>query len=360
MADEPLTRPSGGRLARALRSVGFRPATLTAAQRDAVEHSLYDRADLAGPGARNFIVLSVLSSTIAALGLLLDSAPAVIGAMLLGPFITPLLAMGGALVQGVATRLWRAALMTIVGVLTSVAAAAIVGWVVGPGLRTEDLTGQLLALTRPGLLDLAIAFAAGIAAGFATLRTEAGGALSGVAVSVTIEPPLAAIGLFFAAGNHDALRQAVLAMVTNFGALVVGATAAMAWWGFADHTDHADHAVRAGQGRARVRWGVLVWVLALAAVAVPLAAYSRQVVENTRYEEQVADVIQEWDPSVRIVSLDAQIKGDRATVKATLSGPRTPEPAWRLAEMLSERRGVQTTVDVTFTLATEDRAVATP
>jgi hypothetical protein len=138
--------------------------------------------------------------------------------------------------------------MTIVGVLTSVAAAAIVGWVVGPGLRTEDLTGQLLALTRPGLLDLAIAFAAGIAAGFATLRTEAGGALSGVAVSVTIEPPLAAIGLFFAAGNHDALRQAVLAMVTNFGALVVGATAAMAWWGFAD-TLITPIMRAAGQGR---------------------------------------------------------------------------------------------------------------
>ncbi len=348
------SRPSGRGAGEVLRRLVPRRVALTAEQRDGIEHALYDRADLAGPGARNFLVLSLLSSTIAALGLLLDSAPAVIGAMLLGPFITPLLAMSAALVQGVAARLWRAALMTLVGVLASVAAATLVGWVVGPGLRSEDLSGQLLALTRPGLLDLAIAFAAGIAAGFATLRTEAGGALSGVAVSVTIEPPLAAMGLFLAAGNHVALRQAVLAAVTNFGALVVGATVAMAWWGF------ADRAGRVVPGRARVRWGVAVWVVALAAVAVPLAAYSRQVVENTRYEEEVSAVIQEWDPSVRIVTLDAEIRGGRATVKVTLSGPRTPEPAWRLAEMLSERRGVSTTVEVTFTLATEDRAVATP
>ncbi len=325
--------------------------TLTAQEREHVEAALYGRADLAGPGARNFLVLSVLSSVIAALGLLLDSAPAVIGAMLLGPFITPLLATAGAVVQGHASRLWRATLMTVVGVAASIGAGAVAGWIVGTRLRTDDLTGQLLALTRPGLLDLGIAFAAGVAAGFATLRTEAGGALSGVAVSVTIEPPLAAIGLFLAAGNTDALRQAALAMVTNFGALVVGATIALAWWGLAERTHRS---------QAKVRWTVVVWLVALAATAVPLAAYSRQVVEDTRFEEQVSDVVQQWDPSVRIVSLDAQLRGDHATVKLSISGPRQPEPAWRLAELLSDRRDVRVTVEVTFTLTREDTAVATP
>lgn len=325
--------------------------TLTPQQRQQVEATLYGRADLAGPDARNFLVLSVLSSAIAALGLLLDSVPAVIGAMLLGPFITPLLATAAAVVQGRAGRLWRATLMTVVGVAASVGAGALIGWIVGTRLRTDDLTGQLLALTRPGLLDLGIAFAAGVAAGFTTLRTEAGSALSGVAVSVTIQPPLAATGLFLAAGNNDALRRAALAMVTNFGALVVGATVALAWWGLAERTPRS---------QAKVRWTVLVWLVAIAATAVPLAAYSRQVVEDTRFEEQVSDVVQQWDPSVRIVSLDAQLRGDHATVKLSISGPRQPEPARRLAELLSNRRGVRVTVEVTFTLTSEDTAVATP
>lgn len=354
MADRPRTGRPRGPLAPLLRRMGVTRLVLTAEQRSTIETSLYVNARVGGPGTRNFIVLSVLSSTIAALGLLLDSAPAVIGAMLLGPFIVPLLATAGALVQGRGRRLGRALLMTVLGVSLSISSAYVVEWIVGARLRSEDLTGQLMALTRPGLLDLAIALAAGIAAGYATMRTEAGGALSGVAVSVTIEPPLAAIGLFLADGNHEAVRQSFLAMVTNFGALVVGATFAMAWWGF------GERGASAARGNSRVRWGVAVWVLVVGAVAIPLAAYSRQVVDNNRFEDQVSDEIKAWDPSVHITSIDAEIHGGDAIVKVTLSGPRQPEPAWRLAEMLSDRRGVKVTVEVTFTLATEDDAVALP
>jgi len=352
--EKPLEVAPRGPLGPLLRRVGVTRLLLSAEQRDAVERTLYPRARIGGPGTRNFLVLSLLSSAIAAMGLLLDSAPAVIGAMLLGPFITPLLASAGALVQGSGRRLGQALLMTLFGITLSVGAAAVVGWIVGAQLTDGNLPAQLGALTRPGLLDLGIAFAAGIAAGYATLRTEAGGALSGVAVSVTIEPPLAAIGLFLAAGNHDALRQSLLAMVTNFGALVVGATAAMAWWGFGDRAGHPE------KSSARVRWGVAVWVVALAAVAVPLTLYSRQVVANQRFEDQVSAAVAVWDPSVRITSLDAEITGDHATVTLGLQGPRTPEPAWRLAEILSTERGVQVTVDVSFVLAGEDHAVASP
>ena len=350
----PLEVAPRGPLGPLLRRLGVTRLLLSTEQRAAVEHALYPRARIGGPGTRNFLVLSLLSSAIAAMGLLLDSAPAVIGAMLLGPFITPLLATAGALVQGRGRRLGQALAMTLCGIALSVGAAVVVGWIVGAHLTEGNLPAQLGALTRPGLLDLGIAFAAGIAAGYATLRTEAGGALSGVAVSVTIEPPLAAIGLFLAAGNHDALRQSLLAMVTNFGALVVGATVAMAWWGFSNRAD------RTSAGSARVRWGVAVWVVALAAVAVPLTLYSRQVVANQRFEDQVSAAVAVWDPSVRITSLDAQIKGDHATVTLGLQGPRTPEPAWRLAELLSAERGVQVTVDVVFVLASEDHAVASP
>lgn len=333
---------------------GITRVRLTDDQRATVENGLYDRARIGGPSTRNFIVLSVFSSTISSLGLLLDSAPAVIGAMLLGPFIVPLLAIAGALVQGWGARLVRALVMTALGIALSVAAGLVVGWIVGINLATENLPSQLAAVARPGLLDLGIALVAGLAAGYATLRTEAGGALSGVAVSVTIEPPLAAIGLFFAAGNFPAMRQAMLAMVTNFGALVVGATLAMAWWGFADRD------TRLPVARSRLHWALAVWVLVVAVVAIPLTLYSRRVVEDQRFEDVVSSKVSVWDPSVHISAVDAKVRGDIATVALSLTGPRPPEPAWRLAEMLSEERGVKVVVDVTFVLATEDHAVATP
>ncbi len=350
---EPSVQPRGP-LGPLMSRLGITRVRLTSEQRRTIENGLYERARIGGPSTRNFIVLSVLSSTIAALGLLLDSAPAVIGAMLLGSFMVPLLAIAGALVQGWGRRLGRALVMTLLGIVLSVGSGYLVGRIVRERLNGVDLPSLLAAIVRPGLLDLAIALAAGIAAGYVTLRTEAGGALSGVAVSVTIEPPLAAIGLFLAAGNHPAMRQAMLAMVTNFGALVVGATFAMAWWGF------ADKATRTRAGSTRVRLGVVVWLLALGAVAVPLTVYSQRTVDDQRFEDLVVSTVGEWDPSVSLSSVDARVRDGVAVVKVVLSGPRQPEPAWRLAELLSQQERVKVTVDVTFTLATEDHAVATP
>ncbi len=320
------------------------------AQRAAVVGFLYDRAHIRSPHLRNFVVLSLLSSAIAAMGLLLDSAPAVIGAMLLGGFITPLLAMAGALIQGWGRRLLDAAVMVALGIVLSMAAATVVGIVFAGQLDRSVLPSLLLSLTRPGLLDLGIALAAGVAAGYATMRTEAAGALSGVAVSVTVEPPIAAMGLFLASARGEEFRQAALALATNFGALVLGATVSMAWWGFAD---------RDTRGTARqARVGLAAWVLLVCAVAVPLAVYSGNVIRNTAFEQEVTSVIDTWDPSVRIVSLDATTTGGRATVRIDVTGPRRPEPAWRLAELLSERRGERVEVLLTFTLAQEDRAVS--
>jgi uncharacterized hydrophobic protein (TIGR00271 family) len=333
-----------------VRSAALRRQRMSGEQRRAVVDHLYPRARLGSPHVRNFVVLSLLSSAIAAMGLLLDSAPAVIGAMLLGPFITPLLAIAGALIQGWGSRLADAAFVVLVGMALSITSSFVVGSVFAAELERSVLPSQLFALTRPGLLDLGIALAAGVAAGYATMRTEAAGALSGVAVSVTVEPPLAAIGLFVASDRGDEMRQAALAVATNFGALVLGATAAMAWWGFADTTTRST--------ARQARLGLLLWIALVALVAVPLGFYSRNVLRDNAFEQQVADVVAEWDPSVSVVRVDASTDGTVATVELDVTGPRKPEPAWRLAELLSERRGERVTVELSYTLTQEDRAVS--
>jgi uncharacterized hydrophobic protein (TIGR00271 family) len=323
---------------------------MTDEQRSTVVDFLYPRARLGSVHMRHFVVLSVLSSAIAAMGLLLDSAPAVIGAMLLGPFITPLLAIAGALIQGWGGRLADAGLVLATGMALSISSAFCIGLLFGPQLDRSVLPSQLATLTTPGLLDLGIALAAGVAAGYATMRTEAAGALSGVAVSVTVEPPLAAMGLFLASGRGEELRQAALALGTNFGALVLGATASMAWWGFADRETRG--------ARRNARLGLVLWSSLVVAVAIPLAFYSRNVIRDNRFEQEVALAIDEWDPSVRVVALDVTTDGERATVTLDVTGPRRPEPAWRLAELLSSQRGERVAVNLTFTLEQEDRAVS--
>ena len=316
-----------------------------------VEETLADGSRLGGPAGRSFVVLGVLSSTIAALGLLLDNAAAVIGAMLLGPFMVPLLAVALALLQGHGRALARAAATLTVGVALSVGAAWIVGWLTSPRVQTDSLKPQLLALTRPGLLDLGIALAAGIAAGHATVRPRAGATLTGVAVSVTLEPPLAAVGLFLHGANHAGARHAALAFATNFLALVTGAIVALAWGGL------ARPAVRIGS-RARARAGLALWVVSLGVVAVPLTIYSRNVVATNRLRDAVDDAVEEWDPSLRVLSVAVERSGGVAKVEIEVSGPATPPPAADLAGRIAAREGTPVELDVTFTLVQREHATA--
>jgi uncharacterized hydrophobic protein (TIGR00271 family) len=296
-------------------------------------------------------VLAGLSSVIAAFGLLLDSTAAVIGAMLLGPLMVPLLASSLAVLHGWPRRL----AISFADVAGAVVISVVVAWGIGsiaagPG-SLNGLPAQVVALTHPSLLDLGIALAAGVAAGYATARRSGSGALPGVAVSVTLEPPLAAMGIFLSMGETGAARLAGLTFVTNLASIVFAASLTMAMLGLVHRRTRSEI--------TSSRTGLAFTISLVLAITVPLTLYSIRVAHDTRLTEDVGRVVPQWDPSVSVVALEARVRDDVAHVDLSLTGPRQPEPAWRLAEMLAQRRGGAVEVEIDFVLSAEDRAVAT-
>lgn len=173
----------------------------------------------------DFIALISLSTVIAALGLLQNSAAVIIGAMLIAPLMTPILGVGLALAQGNA-QLVKLALRTIsFGVTTSLLVAFLVGWLdraaAGELVRTPEMLGR----GWPGLLDLFVAFVSGLAAAYANSRPGLVAALPGVAIAAALVPPIATSGLALAAGDLRLAYGAFLLFFTNMVAIVL----ASAW-----------------------------------------------------------------------------------------------------------------------------------
>ena len=139
--------------------------------------------------------------------------------MLLAPLMTPLLAIGYALIQGnfhLLTRAVRSLLVrTLIGFFVGVFVQLIV-----PG---RELSQEVLNRGGVNLLDLLIAFTAGIAAGYALVRSQVSSALPGVAIAVTLVPPLAASGIALAAGSWWVSFGAMMLYGTNLLAIVLGA-----------------------------------------------------------------------------------------------------------------------------------------
>jgi uncharacterized hydrophobic protein (TIGR00271 family) len=180
--------------------------------------TLVDRLQSSAAWNFDFITLMVLSTVMAAIGLIQNSAAVVIGAMLVAPLMTPLLGLGLALVQGnpVLARL------SLRSVALGLLVALLCGFVVGLGTPSlEEPTREMLSRGGPGVLDLFVAFAAGLAAAYASCRPGLIAALPGVAIAAALVPPIATSGLALSLGDLSLAIGALLLFIINMVTIVL-------------------------------------------------------------------------------------------------------------------------------------------
>ena len=208
-------REPNSRVAHALGEVSWRLQRILPRLNVQERSATYVRIRRSARPTVDYYILIALAAIIAAFGLIVNSAAVVIGAMLVAPLMSPIVGTGLAMVLG-DTRFLR---LTLGAVLRGSLLAIFVGIIVGIFQIGNPLTGELLARTQPSLLDLAIAWFSGMAAAFALSRSNAAGALPGVAIAAALVPPLATVGVTFTAGFFVQSLGALLLFVTNFVAI---------------------------------------------------------------------------------------------------------------------------------------------
>ncbi len=218
----------------------------------------------------DFIALTVLSTMIAALGLVQNSGAVVIGAMLIAPLMNPLAAIGFALAMG-NIRLIENALRSIVSGFAVALVVAIVMGLSIPisnhlGLIQEGLqpNSELEARGHPNLLDWFVAFVSGVAAAYAMGRPKLLSALPGVAIAAALIPPIATSGLAIAMADWWLSLGAFLLFLANIVAIVLGTTVAFWSVGISSRTEQEKIA-----GRKDPAWPIYLFAaLVIASILV--------------------------------------------------------------------------------------------
>lgn len=280
------------------------------------------------PYLSRFASLIVLSAAIAGFGLLADSSAVVIGAMLVAPLMTPILATAAAICVSDNRRLVRAVLVLAGGTVLAIAVGYLVSALTGSAIvSADDLPQEVLARTEPGILDLAIAVTAGAAGGYVAPRRDALSALPGVGIAVALVPPLATVGICLHVGAGRAANGALLLYLTNMAAIVFAGALVLLASGVAPNgaRDRGTH----------IR--LLVTVGAVVAVAVPLSIHTLEVIEDNTFERTVIAAVKEWDPEVRVVDLVSDVSNGRGTVDLRVTRTGQTRPAWELAQRIADR-----------------------
>jgi len=177
-----------------------------AATREALYESIEKNARL----DVNFLVLVMLSTIVAAIGLIENNIAVVIGAMVIAPLLGPNLALALGTSLGDGPLIWKALQSNFTGLIVAVALSYVIGLLSPIPLDSSEL----LARTDVGLDSMALALASGAAA-VLSITTGLPSVLVGVMVAVALLPPAAALGLMLSVSNFTAAIGAGLLLAVN-------------------------------------------------------------------------------------------------------------------------------------------------
>lgn len=288
--------------------------------------------DLSTP-RRSYFVLTVLSTAIAALGLLANSTAVVIGGMLVAPLMGPIYGVGFGLIGGQKKILFKGLWAEVTGVAAVIGVAFCVGWA-SPAI---NLTNEILARTQPTILDVGVALASGLVGAFALVNHKISAALPGVAIAVALVPPLSVTGLMLAAGEPQLAAGAFLLFTANFVAIELAAAFTFSIYGLA--TKRESFSIKAFF--SQFGWSAI----ALAIIGVYLYQALVTTIEVERRDiairETLATEAGKAVPGARIDSMSVNQRSGLLEVTAVLLTPKRVDQGIvsRLQDRLEEKTG---------------------
>ena len=253
-----------------------------------LEVKLFHEGDRLLPYLVQFTVLLFLSTVIATYGIIQDSTATVIGAMLVAPLMTPILATTAALVMGRLKRVYASALIVLGGILIAIATSFFIGFLT---VQVISVTGnsQISARISPNIDDLMVALAAGAVGAFATARDDVADSLPGVAIAIALVPPLAVVGLALSQGEFGAAWGAFLLFITNLLSILLAGGLVFALFNLADASIQEKDITKQAQRKAYMYIGIGILL-----VAIPLSLTTYKVTRDSIMQNRGQTAVNQW------------------------------------------------------------------
>ncbi len=165
----------------------------------------------------DFYLMVALAAAIAITGLIMNDGSIVLGAMLVSPLMSPIVGIACGIALGNLDLMRRSGASTFKGMSLVLGVGVVLTFL----LPSAEPTDQILSRTHPGIFDLLAALAAGAAGAYSLGRKSVAGALPGVAMSLSLEPPLATAGYGLSTSQFWIAGGAFLLFLTNLAAIVL-------------------------------------------------------------------------------------------------------------------------------------------
>jgi uncharacterized hydrophobic protein (TIGR00271 family) len=236
-----------------------------------------------------FWTMLTLAGVIAVAGVLGNSTATVIGAMIIAPLGVPIMGIALGVVRGDGGLVARSGAFVAGGVVLVVG----IGLVASAMLpRTTNLltNPQVTGRTSPTLVDMIAAIATGLAGAVGMSRRDVSDVLPGVAIAISLVPPLGVVGVCAGQGEWEMALGAFVLFASNMVAMVLAGTLTFTAYGYA--TEVAPEG--GGVGHLRRRRAYTAIAAGLVLVLVPLLANSVATTLVALWTGRVSNAAQAW------------------------------------------------------------------
>jgi uncharacterized hydrophobic protein (TIGR00271 family) len=289
---------------------------------------LHFEGDLALRKLTNYFVLLLLATVIATFGVTSASTATVIGAMLVAPLMTPIMGTTLALSMGNGSRSARSILLVVVSVAAVIGLAALLSF--SAFFVDFESNPEITSRVQPGLSALIVALAAGAVGAFATTRKGVGDSLPGVAIAISLVPPLSVVGIALAHGRLDEAFGALLLFITNFLAIILAGSVVF-WVSGANAVT-----LSKSQAEARKR-AYLVALSSAILVTILLGATTVEAYRNEVKYNAVQQALAEWLSGSSYETISTLVRDPNVTI--TLAGEGDLPPVEELGKDLQSTFG---------------------
>jgi uncharacterized hydrophobic protein (TIGR00271 family) len=291
-----------------------------------------------------FWTMLTLSGVIAVAGVLGNSTATVIGAMIIAPLGVPIMGIALGIVRGEGRLVARSGGFVAGGVVLVVG----IGLVASAFLpRTTDLltNPQVTGRTSPTLVDMVAAVATGLAGAVGMSRRDVSDVLPGVAIAISLVPPLGVVGVCAGQGQWELALGAFVLFASNMVAMVLAGTLTFTTYGYATEvaTDGGSAGAAGGLSHRRAYTAIAA---SLVLVLIPLLAESVATTLVALWTGRVSDAAQAWVgqvPGARVTGVSIESR----TAVISIICPGEPPSVSELMKALDGQvpDGVQITVD---------------
>jgi uncharacterized hydrophobic protein (TIGR00271 family) len=232
--------------------------------------------------------------------------------MIIAPLGTPIFGTALAVVVGQRRQMLAALGFLATGILAAIAIGAFIGWAT-PARLPVDLNPQITGRTAPTALDLVVALATGVAGAYGLTRREVAAVLPGVAIAISLVPPLGVVGITLGAGQFTLALGALLLFATNVLAILVSGVVVFTLSGYRRAAQQRDPLLE--------REAALAIAVTLVALLIPLGLASLSEKQYAEWTNATAQAAHAWVSGSHWSVQSVERAGDTIVITLIGEGP---------------------------------------